>query len=491
MMQSHISRRTALKWGAAGLSVPLLASTLGACGSSSPSGSDGSVEPVDLKGQSLALTILGVAGWPPSQLSVEFGNKDFAAYAKQSLGYDVNFSGSDAPFGQLFQKAATSLATKSQEFNLIISDSQWLGAFAQPKWILPLNKVIEENKGLQPEWYSSVVGNGYTVYPEGSQDVYGLPQEGDVQVLYLRKDMLEDPKEQAAFKAKYNKSLPQTFAEYEKLTWDDYKPIMEFFTRPDEKLYGISLQYSKEYDDFSCYYYPFLFSRGYQIWDSKSKNVQGILNTDANAAALAEFVALKKYCPPGADQVGIPEMADLFTQGKVFSCIQWAAMGPSMIPANLKGKVLVVPPPAFKEGRTYTLGGQPWVVNAFNDKNKMKSVIDFLVWWYLPETQLAYAKQGGNPCDKATLESSGFDDLQPWFKAYKYMLADGKTVDFWHDPNYARMLSDQQEAFTAYSTGQVKDPKQALDYIAYKQQQTLHDAGQTETAPTGTLPTLG
>jgi multiple sugar transport system substrate-binding protein len=250
-----------------------------------------------------------------------------------------------------------------------------------------LNKIIAANKNLQVEWYSNLVMNGYMRYPDGSSNIYGLPQEGDVLVLYVRKDMLENPKEQAAFKSKYHKDLPQTFEDFDKITWADYQTIMEFFTRPAEGLYGISLQYSKEYDDFSCYYYPFLFSRGHQIWDSQKKNVQGILNTDQNAAALEEFVALKKYCPPGADHVGIPEMADLFTQGKVFSCIQWAAMGPSMIPSTLKGKVIVVPPPAFKEGRTYTLGGQPWVVNAFNDKNNMQAVVDFLSWWYLPETQ--------------------------------------------------------------------------------------------------------
>ena len=489
MTFEDISRRTALKWGAVGLSLPFVGS-LAACTGSKTKTSTGAVEKVSLKGQSLALTILGVAGWPPSQMSVDFGNKAFKAHAKSALGYDVGFKSSDAPFGQLFQKAATSLATKSQQFNLIISDSQWLGAFARAKWIIPLNKIIAANKNLQVEWYSNVVINGYMRYPDGSSNIYGLPQEGDVLVLYVRKDMLENPKEQAAFKSKYHKDLPQTFEDFDKITWADYHTIMEFFTRPAEGLYGISLQYSKEYDYFTCYYYPFLFSRGHQIWDSQKKNVQGILNTDQNAAALEEFVALKKYCPPGADHVGIAELADLFTHGKVFSCIQWAAMGPSMIPSTLKGKVMVVPPPAFKEGRTYTLGGQPWVVNAFNDKNNMQAVVDFLTWWYLPETQLAYAKAGGNPCDKVTLESTGFDDLQPWFRAYKYMLQDGKTLDFWHDPNYAKMLSDQQEAFTAFSTGQVKDARKALDYIAYKQQQTLYDAGETKTAPSGTLPSL-
>ena len=66
-------------------------------------------------------------------------------YAKDKYGYDVSFSFADAPFGTLFQKAATSLATRSQEYNIIISDSQWLGALATPGWIVQLNDIIAKN----------------------------------------------------------------------------------------------------------------------------------------------------------------------------------------------------------------------------------------------------------------------------------------------------------------------------------------------------------
>lgn len=484
------NRRNVLKFAALGLAAPLFGSALSACGSG---GSD-TAAAVDLKGKNLQLTVLGVAGWPPSAMITELGNAGFAGYAKKDLGYDIKFTGDSAPFGQLFQKAATSLATRSQEYNLVVSDSQWLGAFAGPKWTIPFNDIISANKELDIEWYSDIVVDGYMKYPEGADTIYGLPQEGDVMVMYVRKDMLTDSAEKEAFKSKYGRDLPQTFEDFENLTWTAYADVMAHFTRPEANLYGMGMQYSKEYDDFSCYFYPFLFSRGYEIWDAKSHNVQGILNTDDNAKALDEFLALRQYCPPGANQVGIPELADLFTQGKVFSCIQWAAMGPSMIPANFKDKVIVVPPPAFEvDGqikRTYTLGGQSWVINAFNDDENKAAIVDFLKYWYSPAVQLEFAKKGGNPCDKATLESAGFDDLQPWFRAYKYMLKDGRTKDFWHDPNYAKMLSDQQEAFSAYATGQANDPKAVLDYIAYKQQETLHNAGQTDKAPEGSLPKI-
>jgi multiple sugar transport system substrate-binding protein len=112
----------------------------------------------------------------------------------------------------------------------------------------------------------------------------------------------------------------------------------------------------------------------------------------------------------------------------------------------------------------------------------MRVAIDFMRWWYQPDVQLEFARRGGNPCDKATLERSDFDQIQPWFKAYKFML-DGRSKDFWHHPNYSRMLSVQQEAFTSYMTGQTDDPMAALNYAACQQQQILHDAGTAAKAP--------
>ena len=131
----------------------------------------------------------------------------------------------------------------------------------------------------------------------------------------------------------------------------------------------------------------------------------------------------------------------------------------------------------------YTIGGQPWVINRFNPDDKMMVAIDFLKWWYLPETQMEFARRGGCPADAATLNRPEFDSIQPWFRAYKYMLSNGRSRDFWHHPAYAQMLSVQQEAFTSYVTGQTDDPMQAMEFAACQQQQILYDAGTAQEAP--------
>ena len=74
-----------------------------------------------LAGQTFDMTILGIGGWLPSSLGVEMAQELFAPYAQENFGYSVNFSFSEAPFSQLFQKAAASLATRSNEFNIIIA----------------------------------------------------------------------------------------------------------------------------------------------------------------------------------------------------------------------------------------------------------------------------------------------------------------------------------------------------------------------------------
>ncbi|GAB0119500.1 extracellular solute-binding protein [Acidisoma sp. 7E03] len=440
-----------------------------------------------LRGKSIHMSILGIAGWLPSRLGVDLAS-DFVKMAKDRYGYDVSFSYAEAPFSQLFQKAATSLATRSQEYNIIISDSQWLGALAQPKWILPLDPVIKQNPELNIEWYAPVVEAAYQIYPDGTKKRWGFPQEGDTMGLFVRKDLLEAPGEAEAFQAKYGRKLPMTWEDFEQLSFDDFVKLIAFFNRPEKGYNGFGAQYSREYDFISCPALSVMRSTGGDVWNPKTGQVEGILNSPGNAKALATYVDLLKYQPPSAINYGIAELIDAFAQGKVFAAQQWCAVGPAMIPDSMKDKVLVVPPPAFpdKSGklvRNYIIGGQPWVINAFNDPEHMQVAIDFMKWWYTPETALSYAQHGGNPCDKATLSRADFDAMHPWYRTYKYML--NYSSDFWHDPAYAAMLSVQQEAMTAYATGQVKSAQHALDYAACRQQKILFDEGVAEKQPGG------
>jgi len=483
-----ISRRGLLKGGAA----LGLAGILAACGDDEGEGSQTTINPEDvpddsplrgtqgdeMQGKHVDMGLAALSGWPPSQIPVDL-YPDFSAYTEANFGYTTAVTKTEAPFAELFQKIAPSLAAGSQEYNIMVSDSQWLGALVEPGWIISADEIIALNPELDIPVYSSLVVNTYQVYPDGSGQRWGFPQMPDTQGIFMRLDWLEDPEEQAAFEAQYGYALPTTFDEFEPWTMKQYEDVFEFFTRPDEGIYGVAMQYSKEYDFFSCAYHPYAYATG-DIWNPETGEVVGILNTDAHAEALEYFVSLQKYQPPGAEAFGIGSMIDLFNNGQVFSALQWNAVGLFMQGAEgeLEGKVLVAPHPKFEfaDGSIDVIGamgGQPWVINSYNDDDHMRCAIDFLKWWYTDETQTKFIEQGGLPWSDAGVNEPGFEDSSAYARAFKYMLGEGKSRDFWHLPEYAELLAIQQEAYNGYAAGQFSDPKRVLDYIAVKQQELL------------------
>ena len=118
------------------------------------------------------------------------------------------------------------------------------------------------------------------------------------------------------------------------------------------------------------------------------------------------------------------------------------------------------------------------MVNNYATPEQKQAVFDFLKWWYLPETQLEFAKKGGNPAVKAVLEDPNFDSVNPWNRAMKFMIPFNR--DFYHSPKYAELLAIQQEAFCSYVTGAMNDPMKALHWAAGRQQQVFHELGDTK-----------
>lgn len=441
---------------------------------------------LDLRGKTIKLVLLGIAGWLPSRLPLEM-SPEFARYAKERYGYDASFACDDAPLCTLFQKAASSLATKSGDYSLVISDTQWLGALTERGWIVRLDDLIRRNPDLTPPWYDPVIESAYMEYPEDSGHKVALPQEIDVLVLFVRRDLFQNPSERDAYKRLTGRDLPQTFEDWERVDYDEYKGISKFFTRPDEGLYGACLQHSKAYDSESMSLYPIQWSMGGEFWNPKTHDVEGYLNTEVNAKGLEIQKSFLQVEPPGADTYGVADNIKAFTQGRVATAEMWAGAGPAMINGQNRDKVMVVPPPGVKQAdgsikRLYCIGGQAWVVNNFATQEQKQVILDFLKWWYLPGTQLEFASKGGNPAVKATLEDPNFDGINPWNRALKYMIPFNRN--FYHSPSYAELLAIQQDAFTSYLTGVVDDPMKVLNWAAARQQGVLYDLGATQKKPT-------
>ena len=62
--------------------------------------------------------------------------------------------------------------------------------------------------------------------------VVAIPADGDIAILYLRQDLMEDPQNKATFKQRYHRDLKPPS------TWDEYQDLIAFFHHPERGFYG-------------------------------------------------------------------------------------------------------------------------------------------------------------------------------------------------------------------------------------------------------------
>jgi multiple sugar transport system substrate-binding protein len=127
--------------------------------------------------------------------------------------------------------------------------------------------------------------------------------------------------------------------------------------------------------------------------------------------------------------------------------------------------------------RTSNVGGQPFVLTTWLSDTERQEAIDFVKWWLSPETQVAFAKAGGQSGLQSVHGSEEYASYRPWNHAFGPSLEWQK--DLWHVPEFFELLVQQQEEFDNAITGQ-KTAAEALAAIAEFQQELLTGSGHIE-----------
>src|SRR5262245_35089673 len=178
------------------------------------------------------LTILW-AEWDPANYLQELV-KD---YEKQT---GVKVKVETVPWPNFQTKAFTEFNAKGDAYDMVVGDSQWLGAGATGGHYVDLTDWVKKNGVLDSMAPATMVA--YSEYPKGGGKYWSVPVEGDATGWAYRKDYFEDPKEMEAFKAKYGYDLAVP------KTWAEMRDVAEFFHRPDQGRYGIAIYTWNPYD---------------------------------------------------------------------------------------------------------------------------------------------------------------------------------------------------------------------------------------------------
>ena len=281
--------------------------------------------------------------WGPTRFMQEHADASYKAPSGNSVKLEIDF----IPWPNFFDRVNASLNSGEQKYQMIVSDSQWLGTFIEAGHFLKLNDYIEADPALQAimaDLHPALV-SGYSTYPHVTSDkiaelggyspevgYYGFPQFPDNYFTYYRTDLFCDEGESAAFEARYGKALPCAPSTWETVTWADWRNFGEFFTRSagetlagktlESDVYGIAYQAGKPLDFSTMQINAFLWQHGGGIWDESQEPhapVLGVVNSDENVAGLEEYLSLLAYAPPIATtgQMGIFEIQDLYMQGKI------------------------------------------------------------------------------------------------------------------------------------------------------------------------------
>ncbi len=428
-----------------------------------------------MKGLAAGAMFLGMAGnVSATELTIFWAEWDPANYLQELVNeYEaetgVKVTVETTPWSDFQTKAFTEFNAHGNAYDLIVGDSQWLGAASEAGHYVDLTEFF--NKHKLNEVMAPATVKYYAEYPSSSGKYWAIPAEGDAVGWSYRKDWFEDPKEMEAFKAKYGYDLgvPKT--------WAQLRDIAEFFHRPDQNRYGAAIYTDNSYDGLVMGVENVLFSYGGELGDYSKYKVDGIINSDKNVSALEYYRELYKFTPPGWGKAFFVENNQAITENLAAMSMNYFAFFPALVneASNPNAKVTgFFANPAGPGGEQYAaLGGQGISIVSYS-KNQ-EEAFKFLEWFIKDETQKRWAELGGYTCSKAVLESDEFQNATPYNKAFYETMF--KVKDFWATPEYAELLIQMNQRIYPFITAGEGSAKAALDALDADWQATFKKYG--------------
>lgn len=306
----------------------------------------------------------------------------------------------ESAFSDLFSEFYDSITAEQPVYDVILYAPAWAGDFHPYLDELP-DRIVEDES----------LDDIHPVYRDRLMTWDGkwiaVTVDGDLYSGYYRKDLFQDPKTRADFRASYNYELAPPD------TWEQYRSIAEFFTarrsQDGSPLYGTVEAFARGGQQFWD-----LFSRasaytnhpdfpGAQFFDPDTMRAQ--INSPGWVRAAQEFVDILQFCPPGAESFGIVEARKAFLSGQTAMILDWGdtAQNSNGSDSKVEGKVGFFVLPGSHEvwnGRAWrwdrlldphkapflAFGG--WVASVPSNSKEKEAAWDYIMWYGSPENSM-------------------------------------------------------------------------------------------------------
>jgi multiple sugar transport system substrate-binding protein len=294
-----------------------------------------------------------------------------------------------SPFLEYAAKVLNDATTKGGAYDVVLMETNRMGDLDNAGYLTDLTEYVAK---YNPD-IEDMIAPQAQVWSLYNGKFIGIPTDGDVFMFYYRKDKLEDPAEQEAFQAKYGRELAVP------TTYDEYREVMEFFTRPDDNFYGAAEWRVKGVTYW--WFWQRLWSNGGTYFND---DMTPAINTPEGVKALEDLKDLNQFMPPDVLSFGYVETVAAMSNGTVFSNITWPAAAKNVSdPENSQTSGMwgyaTVPGYAVDGSpnpKSMSAPGYSLIVNANSDKDK-EALYLYTQWLTSPENLiLANKNPAGN-----------------------------------------------------------------------------------------------
>ena len=295
---------------------------------------------------------------------------------KELTGIDVKVI--EIPVDQMFTKTMQEYKAGTGAYDALNVIPAWMPDLVNSGALEPLDAYVDKY-GFRDEL--QMIAPTYRdnqMMVDGK--IYGFPDDGDVFVMYYRKDVFGDQAVMDAFKAKTGKDLAVP------KTWADFDEVGAALTEilKDKGIYGAALFQNPSYGMF--FFQERFRNEGGKFFDAET--MKATINSDIGVKLLTDMREENKFMPPGVELFGFVENLTVFLQGQTAMSISWPPYGRWAAGYGTDQEVMSWVPKSTIAGKVgYALppGGHPQLAAGFclsvasTSKNKEAAYL-FIQW---------------------------------------------------------------------------------------------------------------
>ncbi len=290
---------------------------------------------------------------------------------------------------------------RRKAYDVVQIDQPWMSELATSGVLVRL----DDRLSLRPDMVKGFVPGVMDAYCRFDDGYYGLPFRFDVQMLFYRKDLFDDPAQRLAFRDLTGGELrpPET--------WREFNAVARFFTRKfnpaSPTSYGISLG-AHPPNGALCEFLTRLWGTNGRILD---ENGQVVLDSREAEEALEGYTESVAYAVPGWQSKHRSGQIEDFSHGDVAMVALFYAPAAPLTDRSrsaVVGKIGYAPVP----GGVPVMGG--WSMGIVSECRNVDLAFDWIAWAAGSELAVPLTIMGGSTPALALYNSLELLSVYPW-----------------------------------------------------------------------------